>query len=373
MSGAHPYAGLPEAAFWRPAVGERPASEITGLWQPKFRVTRADRIITAGSCFAQHIGRALAARGYRWFDAEPAPDLLPAGERAAFHYGTFSFRTGNIYTPRMLAQWLSWAFGTAAPPEDDLWREDGRWFDPFRPGVEPGGFDSAAELLASRAATLAAIRRAVHEGDIFVFTLGLTEAWEHAGSGVEYALCPGTVAGRFKPRFHRFVNHGYGATLAAMRAALAQLRAENPGLRVLLTVSPVPLTATASGEHVLTATTYSKSVLRAVAGELAATEAGVDYFPSYEIITAPPFGGRFYAANCRSVTAEGVDFVMRSFFRDQEAAFGAEPAAASAPVAVPEPGEDDCEDDREEAEEARLAAGAADLRCEEEMLDAFRR
>ena len=46
------------------------------------------------------------------------------------------------------------------------------------------------------------------------------------------------------------------------------LRVINPDLRFLLTVSPVPLTATASGQHVLTATTYSKSVLRSAAGFL---------------------------------------------------------------------------------------------------------
>ena len=39
-----------------------------------------------------------------------------------------------------------------------------------------------------------------------------------------------------------------------------------PKLRILLTVSPVPLTATAGDDHVLLATTYSKSVLRAGRG-----------------------------------------------------------------------------------------------------------
>ncbi|WP_428660504.1 GSCFA domain-containing protein [Reyranella sp.] len=49
-----------------------------------------------------------------------------------------------------------------------------------------------------------------------------------------------------------------------------------PGVRFLLTVSPVPLKASASQNHVLAATTYSKSVLRAVAGQLADTYDDVD-------------------------------------------------------------------------------------------------
>lgn len=362
---SHPYANLPPERFWRTAVAERSAFSIERLWTPKFRIGNRTRIITAGSCFAQHIARALVARGYRWHDAEPAPPQLSPEARRAFHYGTFSFRTGNIYTAQMLAQWLSWAFGESLPPET-LWEKSGRFYDPFRPGVEPGGFVSAEEAFASRAITLAAIRRAVEEAGLFVFTLGLTEAWQDAGTGVEYALCPGTVAGRFQAKRDVFVNHRAAAIHAQMAEALRILRQANPRLNLLLTVSPVPLTATASQAHVLTATTHSKSVLRAVAGEMAQDLAGVDYFPSYEIITAPTFRGMFYGPNQRSVEAAGVNFVMDSFFRDQAARF------APIPETAPEP-EPDPAAQAEPAPDADDVDAAEDLRCEEEILGAFAR
>ena len=86
-----------------------------------------------------------------------------------------------------------------------------------------------------------------------------------------------------------------------MQQAMALMRSANRGLRFLLTVSPVPLTATNSGNHVLVATVDSKSRLRAVAGQLARTVSRVDYFPSYEIISAPPFRGSFFRpAQCAS-------------------------------------------------------------------------
>ncbi|MEI4471153.1 GSCFA domain-containing protein [Frigidibacter sp. MR17.24] len=321
----NPYSGLPSEAFWRSAVAEpltRGAPErIAGLWSPKFPIGPQDRIVTAGSCFAQHIGRALSARGYGWVDAEPAPAGLAPEARLARHYGTFSFRTGNIYTANMLAQWLDWALDKGQMPERH-WERDGRVYDPFRPAIEPQGFDSLAALAASRARTLAAIREAVREATVFVFTLGLTESWQERETGLEYAICPGTVAGRFDPERHHFVNHDFDDTLLRLGDAIGLLRSVNPAIRVLLTVSPVPLTATASGDHVLVATGWSKAVLRAVAGEIAAEDAGVDYFPSYEIITGPPFAGRFYAENLRQVRPEGVAFVMDSFFRDQSARFG---------------------------------------------------
>jgi hypothetical protein len=357
----HPYETLPEDRFWRTAVADREALKITGLWKPKHEIRRRTRIVTAGSCFAQHFAKALVARRYRWLDFEPGPAGLTPEQRKDYHYGTFSFRTGNIYTPRMLLQWLTWALTDAAPP-DEVWEKDGRFYDPFRPGVEPGGFASAEELQASRRDTLRAIAEAVRRSHVFVFTMGLTEAWQDKATAVEYAVCPGTAAGEFDAEKHAFVNHGFGALMADMTAALRLMFRANRRLIVLLTVSPVPLTATASGQHVLTATSHSKSMLRAVASELVLTQARVDYFPSYEIITHPAYKGRFFAPNLRSVLPEGVDHVMAQFFHDQAVGFGGEAAAAPVPPPpLPEP-VDAPEPELTEAEE---------LRCEEEILAAF--
>lgn len=361
---SHPYESLPEDSFWRTAVAERDALEIVGLWKPKVQVKRRTRIVTAGSCFAQHFSKALVARRYRWLDFEPGPAGLTAEQRRDYHYGTFSFRTGNIYTPRMLLQWLTWALTDAQPP-GEVWEKDGRFYDPFRPGVEPGGFVSVDEMLRSRADTLVAIAEAIRGTQVFVFTMGLTEAWQDRSSNVEYAVCPGTVAGRFDSEAHVFVNHGFAALMGDMTAALRLMYRANRSLKVLLTVSPVPLTATASGQHVLTATSHSKSLLRAVAAEIVATQARVDYFPSYEIITHPAYRGRFFAPNLRSVLPEGVDHVMAQFFRDQAAAFGGEAVLPPAPPpAPPQPPE------AEESPEPELTE-AEELRCEEEILAAF--
>ena len=355
-----PYSDLPATAFWRPSVAEIPPEDVAGLWSPKFAIRPEHRIATAGSCFAQHFSAALVARGYRWLDAEPAPPLMKETARRAFNYGVFSFRTGNIYTLRMLRQWLRWAVADAMPQE--VWQAGGRYFDPFRPAIEPGGFDSLDDLRQSRRAVLAAIRRAVDEADVLVFTLGLTESWRNRRSGIEYPMCPGTAAGTFDAAEHAFHNHRADDIWSDLRGVLALLARRNRTLRLLLTVSPVPLTATASGRHVLTATTYSKSVLRCVAGQAAEDLPQVDYFPSYEIITGTPFRGRFYADNLRSVLPEGVAFVMDSFFRDQARVFGAadDAAVTASPVA------------RKRTRTAP-AAPAGKVICEEAMLDAFAR
>ena len=59
----------------------------------------------------------------------------------------------------------------------------------------------------------------------------------------------------------------------------------------------------------------SKAILRAVADELVRRDPSIGYFPSFEIVTGPQTGARFYADDLREVTPEGVAFVMALFRR----------------------------------------------------------
>ena len=72
----NPYQDLPPQNFWRTAVAEHGLFGVQELHQAKFRISPQDCIITAGSCFAQHVSTALSGSGYNWLDAEPAPDRL---------------------------------------------------------------------------------------------------------------------------------------------------------------------------------------------------------------------------------------------------------------------------------------------------------
>jgi hypothetical protein len=310
---SHPYTNLPKHAFWKTAVADLDSRQIDLAWKPKAPITRATKIITVGSCFAQHISKSLKENGFSWIDSEPAPAALPQAEHAKNGYGIFSFRTGNIYTAALLKQWVMWATGKAEQSTESF-LDDGRYYDPFRPSVTEDGFSSAEEMLSARQTTLAAMLEAIKQADVFVFTLGLTEAWLNK-DGFVYPMCPGTIKGTFSPENHIFHNYNDMEVVTDLADTFDALRSINPNLRFLLTVSPVPLTATASGEHVLTATTYSKAVLRSAAGYFTQMIGDTEYFPSYELITAPVFKGQFFEKNMRSVTSEGVTFVMGQFFK----------------------------------------------------------
>jgi hypothetical protein len=352
----HPYRGLPDSAYWRRSVaGQGPA--VDPLVGPFLTLGRADRVATAGSCFAQHIARHLKKSGFNFLVTEDAHPIVPAELAARHAYGQFSARYGNIYTARQLLQLIERAYGAFQPAEDVWAAPDGaRVVDPFRPTIEPDGFASEAELRADRAHHLARVRAMFETLDIFVFTLGLTEGWESAIDGAVFPLCPGVSGGRFDAERHRFHNFRVSEVTADLAAFIARLRRVNPAARIIFTVSPVPLAATMSGNHVLAATTYSKSVLRAAAQEMAEDHEGVFYFPSYEMIAGAPAAARYFAEDMRNVTEAGVAHVMSVFLRHAAGTDAVAPASP-APESIPD---------------ATLAAARewVEVMCDEAMLDA---
>lgn len=351
-----PYADLPADAFWRTGVAAFDGEVPANLYRRKWPIAKDEPIATAGSCFAQHIGRRLRAEGFRVLDLEPPPPGLPSTEHTAFGYAMYSARYGNIYTVRQLLQLAEEAFGLRSV-EPPVFEQEGRYFDALRPAVEPEGLDSEAEVKAHRRQHLDSVRAMFETMDLFIFTFGLTEAWLDRLTGTVFGMAPGTIAGTFDPDRHVFRNFTFAEIVSDFRAFRDLIRDHRPhaGPRFLLTVSPVPLTASYSGQHVLPATIYSKSVLRAAAGEISAACSDVDYFPSYEIIATPWNRTQYYGANRRSITSAGVSAVMEVFLKAHGEGPVAQLDGEMAPAnRAPDLAWDD--DDVTRCEEALLAA-----------------
>lgn len=366
-----PYSELSAKSFWRTGVSEAHPLSVADLYTRKFPLLTGDAIATAGSCFAQHVAKYLRGNGYSIMDVEPPPPTLPAEIAKKFGYRVYSARFGNIYTVRQLLQ-LARDAESGFVSEDDVWTRGDRFYDALRPNVEPDGFESLEETLALRRDHLAKVLKMFKEMNVFIFTLGLTEAWIDRRGGRVFPTAPGTIAGEYDPEIHAFKNFTYGEIHDDFEAFLALLRGWNPRVRIILTVSPVPLTATASDDHVLVATTYSKSVLRAVAGHLAASHDHIDYFPSYEMVASPFSKGFFYDANLRTVNPAGVAQVMRVFFEQHRG----QVAGAVAPEPAVEE-QMDVRRARREAKRKEKQARVADAKsqeeviCEELLLEAF--
>ena len=290
--------------------------EIPDIFTPRFKVDKSMRIACAGSCFAQHIGAQFKARNYQFIDLEPPPpeNVLNPSAWSEFGFNLYSARYGNIYTARQLVQMFERATGILKPSEAPWIHSNGRVRDPFRPAIEPDGFTNIIEYERDLAYHLQCVSELLENTDLFVFTLGLTEAWECTADGVVLPTCPGTIGGNFDSKKYKFKNFTFNETMADMESFMQLARAANPNIKFLFTVSPVPLTATATDQHVLTATIYSKSILRAVVGELYNKYSYVEYFPSYELVSAYPMRAMAYMPNLRNVATKGVLWVMDTFF-----------------------------------------------------------
>jgi hypothetical protein len=123
------------------------------------------------------------------------------------------------------------------------------------------------------------------------------------------------AGGSYDPARYGFVNYTAAEVEEDLGRFLDAAKQRNPRLRVILTVSPVPLAATFEDRSVLVSTTYSKAALRVVAEAMIRRFDWVDYFPSYEIIAGSPTGGLYYGPDDREVNTLGVAHVMRLFQR----------------------------------------------------------
>ena len=342
----HPYTSLPPQAFWHSGVVATDRDGFPGLYDPKVRISPTTRIATAGSCFAQHIAGHLRAAGCNVLEAEPAPASMPAGLAGRYGYGLYSGRYGNIYSTRQMRDLLT-DLASGQPDPTLVWQSGGRFYDALRPAIEPGGLDSAAEVLLHRRYHLARTARMLRQADVMILTLGLTEIWLDRRTGRALPSSPGVIAGQFDPELHQLHMQTHAEVLTDLHHIFQQLQGFHPSMQLLLSVSPVPLTATATGAHVLTASSLAKATLRAAAGEFSAAQADADYVPSYELLTHPAMAGDWFAPNLREVTAAGVARVMAFFL----AAHGL--SGSAAPVASPD---------------RHTPAG---VQCEELLLEAF--
>lgn len=311
----NPYAGLPDHCFWSRTHRRSEPGSVDPVVKGKFTITPDMKVATAGSCFAQHIARFLAKSGYNYFVTETVHPIVPDEVAHSHGYGVFSARYGNIYTARQLLQLAQRALGTFQPAED-IWRKGNSFYDPYRPNIQPEGFRYQSEFHQARRDHFDAVRRIIDEADVFVFTFGLTEGWRSKRDGAVFPLAPGVVAGDFNPHQHEFVNFTVDEIVADFTEFVRIMRERNPGVKILMTVSPVPLIATArEDQSVITATAYSKAVLRVAAEQLANTLPDAYYFPSYEVITGNHARGAYFGPDLREVEEAGVEHVMSLFMK----------------------------------------------------------
>lgn len=309
---SNPYKGLPPHHFWSQGVAIAPMGGIDPVIQPKFVIAKDELVSTIGSCFAQHISRHLMRNGFSYYVSEQAPQDMAEDLKSKYQYGVFSARYGNVYTVRQAVQLVERALGNFTPI-DDVWEHDGGFVDALRPQVQPEPFETIDDVITERAKHLLAVRRIIENSDVLVFTLGLSEAWRSKLDGTVYPTAPGVHGGLLDEDKYEFCNFNITEIIDDLSHFVERVHQSNSRIKILLTVSPVPLIATYERRHVLVSNTVSKSKMRVAADVVANKYSYVDYFPSFEIIAGSALGARYFEDDLRQVNELGVSHVMRVF------------------------------------------------------------
>lgn len=269
-------------------------------------ITRETAIGSIGSCFATRIAHQLQMWGYNYvLEEDDLPADVPLERLPSTTYRAGPARCGTLFDTPSMRQVVERAFGLWSPPKV-ITRSGARIVDPFRTVNQP--FQTVADYEADYEAHTHALRRALLRCEVFVLTLGLTEAWQFAPTG-DYVSVPQLTRA---PQLFRRRRLSVDENLAELERIFDVYRAHRPDVRFIVSVSPVPLNKTFTAEHVVVASSLSKAVLRVAAEEFVARHPGAAYyFPSYEAVL---YGTRQpWEADMRHVSGEAVGRVMRLF------------------------------------------------------------
>lgn len=299
-----PYTSLPDVQFHTKTIVGKHPSRFDPITNPKFILDHNAKIMTMGSCFAQHLSKWLVEHGFNLLLKET--DVNNAG-------GMFSANYGNVYTVQQAVQLFDRAMGNWAASDEVYSDDNGRHFDPLRPSSITNGFDTKSDVLLSRESHQKIVKSLFLEADVLVFTLGLTEAWVRTSDGATLPIAPGVVAGVYNEKEYKFRNYSYQNVVSSLDSFCKKVNHVNPKCKILLTISPVPLAATYEDKHISVASLASKAILRAAAEDVLNKLEFVDYFPSFEVFYTPGIGHSYFDYDSRHVLPNGVSHAMRLF------------------------------------------------------------
>ncbi|MEQ3626893.1 MAG: GSCFA domain-containing protein [Celeribacter sp.] len=252
-------------------------------WAPEVpAINPATQICAFGSCFAFNISNWLAKRNYH---------VLTQDESAKGAY-VVSMGEGMVNT-YVIRQQFEWAW------ENKVF--DGELWHGYK--AESYGYDPEVQ---------AETKRLFDTTDVFILTFGLSEVWYDEPTGnVFWRTIPKDV---YDPARHKFRVVTPEENRDNIEAIYQLIRKHRPDAKVLMTLSPVPLSATFRDNSCLSSNSVSKASLRVAVDQVVQAhkaEGHLFYWPSYEIVTdvfhLP------YKEDRRHVTRPVLDYIMTEF------------------------------------------------------------
>jgi len=272
-------------------------------------ITRSTPIGSAGSCFAKRIAQHLQMWGYNYvIEEDDLPEGYPLESLTDTEYRMAPARMGTLFNVQSMLQMVERAFGSRRPDMLISTHSDGAWLDPFR--YVRSRYSDTRGYVDDYERHSRALNRALLRCEVFVFTLGLTEAWYFAHSGDYTSVTP---CNRINPLLLRMKTLSVEENVAALESMYELYRSHRPDIKFIISVSPIPLRRTFSKDHhIVVANNLSKATLVVAAHRFVDRHPGrAYYFPAYEMVM---YGAKDpWEADRRHVTKDAVSRVMSLF------------------------------------------------------------
>lgn len=220
-------------------------------------LNKGTRFFTMGSCFARNLAKSLIERGY-----------------GAFHMEISEY-INTTFANKVFVDWLSGV------------------------DIDPAIRERIVELLPpqwSKENTLEIIRTA----GVFILTLGVAPAFFDRTTGDFVLPRPSALNSRVLAEKYQFRTTSVQENVDNVLYLLKFIRSISPDIKIVVTVSPVPILASFEFESAVQADCLSKSTMRLVAHEVVNSSnlENILYWPSFEVFRwAGSNASNFYAAD----------------------------------------------------------------------------
>jgi hypothetical protein len=209
--------------------------------KPKFRLQRDDKFYAIGSCFARGLESSLIGRKIAVESAAPEFARLQAVNKEVNGLG-FT----NKYNTFSILNELRWALDPEAVfPVDSIAQvTESVWSDPHtNPALRLADLEETLE----RRSLMQTVTKRIINCRAVIITLGLVEVWRDIQTDVYLNHTPNVSLLRTQRQRYEFHLTSFAQNRANLEATHALLsRYGHPDLRIVITVSPVPLLNTFS-------------------------------------------------------------------------------------------------------------------------------
>jgi hypothetical protein len=235
---------------------------------PQIALTKETPVASMGSCFAREIKYFLLNQGYTYVQTE---------HNQWSHHSSCAWE--RVYTIPSMLQIFQYSL-TQEVSNARLYAVGSEYRDLMRYRVAYKGTREVAENDLHN--HVAASHVAISQAKIFILTIGQNEQWVHRETGMVLAQRPDE---RLLPACELRQN-SLEDNLRSLIEVVTIFKKLNPSGQLILTLSPVPSTATFFDTNIVQRSFYNKALLRIVIDEVVKRFSEILYFPSYEIVAS---------------------------------------------------------------------------------------